>query len=214
MIIPKSVAAIANVASTAKGYRDKLHGVKLSRVSDTKCVADCTDGRQLIRATWTENEKVRKCLSDYASTSPVENFSTVIPAKEFENAAKYAPRKLGNFSNVILDEPNANGRVNLISTNGNTPTSISVESHGDNYGEYPDFDKYKVIPDGKSETLRIGLDANLLCNLLKTLAVMSEQTKDNCCITLSLIDKNSPVKIECKGKNGIHLDAVIMPVRI
>lgn len=209
MLIPKNIFNIAKVASKDH-FRVNICGVNLERKAG-KPVATATDGHALITATWPEMEKEKYPLiegkPDAASVKP--DFQKIIGAQDFASIGKGLPNK-SKFEPArcaALDEVNANGKIDATLWDISGVKSFSVQTVE---AQYPD---YKTIVPKDVPCLTIGFNANLLGDLLKTLASMSADSKA-VLVKMEFTGPGNAVKITHTDNQGTELTAVVMPMRL
>src|SRR5206468_3237806 len=108
--------------------RYALGGVRLERDAEGP-VAVATDGKRLIAVRWSEapGEDYPAGVGD---TTHVDNFETIIPFKQWNEAAKLPPKRTPKpiLTNVLLEETSANGTVRMAATDLETTKQVTPRS--------------------------------------------------------------------------------------
>ncbi len=205
MIIPKSVIKIAKMCA-AESTRYALAAVHVFREKGGQCVAEVTDGRAYVRATWND-----KALADqtplsriHVDNKPKPKFDALLTA---ETWAVGMPKdlKIRAVSDVVLDE-NAGAECDGLPVHKmgltTSPTADSVwMAHPAETGvKFPKVDdsnvraKYRV----GHEAVVCRVDAHLLGSLLTTMAKVAhcEDGFGKCSVDITVpIDRHQPLRL-------------------
>jgi hypothetical protein len=206
--------------------RYAFRGTKVERNKDGTCTATATDGRRLLSVTWTEDttaplpgfEEVEK---------PKEGFAAVIPARAAMRADSAIRRVRAKKNSrpapacVVIDEQNANGRVQLITLDDEGTQRLDVAA---NEGQYPPFKdvipNHKIVTDDrekwtkKSRAVRIGVKADLLAGLLDAMKAAVPDAEGVVVLEVPTVPSR-PIKMTI-GKDDARRRAVgvLMPVNL
>ncbi len=207
MLVPSQIFPISKVCDT-ETTRYALGGVRLERDAEGP-VAIATDGRRLIFARWTEaaGEEYPAGIGD---TAHVENFGTLIPAKQWDEAGKMLPKSRITsvkpiLGNVLVEEPSANGTVRMAATDLETTKQVTPRSLE---GHFPRW--REVLPQKQPGSITVTLDATYLAEVCTVLAKMvtSEESRG---VDITFTHEEKAVTIT-KTLNGVSATAVIMPL--
>jgi hypothetical protein len=127
-----------------------LGGVRLERDAEGP-VAVATDGRRLLVVRWPEDPG-----EDYPAgvgdTGHKPDFETIIPFKQWNEAAKLPPKRTPKpiLSNVLVEEPSANGTVRMAATDLETVKEVRPRSLEGRYPRWRD-----VVPQYKALEIRV-----------------------------------------------------------
>lgn len=232
MLIPKDIFPI--VKSTAREHtRYALAAVHLQRLPTTdktgRCQATVTDGRAIIRTTWSETDGYPLNLAD---TEPIKGFTACIESADWIALGKATPKYLAGQpfrhyavveeSSLVLPTVRKDGTV----TEAGSVTMVTGLDHG--YKCIPAalrfpgcndiIPDYDILPRPKDndagalrEAVQITLGAKLFSKTLRTIAGI---LGDN---PVTLVVPRCPMKpITLKGRTDsphpIYVLAVLMPV--
>lgn len=208
MLVPKRALAVKEAASTDE-TRFVLNGVYLHK-NESKGEAVATDGRFLLKASWTLQDE-----QDYPSVpgaiSPAkENDSGIIPTSAIVSAVKAMPKK-NKTSLPILD----NMRVKFdADTNLTQIVSTDLEKHNIQPsriidGTYPNYSQ--VIPEYKEEgDIKVKVSVEYLYKIVSALKQMEAKE-----VIISVKDGDRPVRLDAQSEDRIlDVVGVLMPIRI
>lgn len=176
MLIPRQLLNLSGVASRDT-TRPHLCGISLKRFPSGVAIAEATDGKRLIRATWDEPEKVTFPKTADVIPSRKPGFEFTLPTAAADTLEKTIPTKAGdsilNYAGVDEDCGNNTARFTTFD-----PDARQVHEITGCEGKFPNTNY--VIETLWKEKGSIGLDASLLANTLKTwMAVAGKGSKDN-----------------------------------
>ena len=214
MLIPKDICNVAKVAAKDE-TRYAIHGVNLERDADGKPWAVATDGKQLIAATWSEDpgEDFPGNLGD---PSHVEGFKTLVPAKDFRDAAKLAAkgrllRARPILGNVLLDE-RATGADGTAPMAGTDLESVRTAAPAKVDGTFPDWQA--VIPEyDAGESVSVVINPTLLAGLLDVLAKVDPGREPAVRLTIPN-ESGRPIRLDTVGTGTVDAKAVLMPITV
>lgn len=208
MLVPRKVFGVAKV-SDPSSTRYALGGVQFERTAEGP-VAVATDGRRLLAVTWPE-EKGEKFPD--GERDHVEGFTTIVPTKACQDAQRAMGLKIGKgvkpiFHNVLIEEPTANGKVPLVSHNGEEVRRAEPKACE---GRFPQW-RQIVKRHDETDSVSVELNAKLLGELLETVADLLEGDEDRG-VTLTVPMKaGEPVLLSRATPSGMKLVGLIMPL--
>lgn len=211
MLIPKNVAKSMVSFASSDASRYTLVGVSVKRTGcpDASCEAVASDGKVLARARWTDNPQEYPSIPGMADIQAVDGFTTIIPADALADMAKSAPKPRKNgmlpvLQNVAIQEAGSNGRIQMATTDLESPSLRTVATVE---GTYPKYDN--AIPTG-SPALRIRFDVRILSAALKAMSGMVSSEQVDICIW----EPDRPIMVEGKMDDGGRIDVLVMPIAI
>jgi DNA polymerase III sliding clamp (beta) subunit (PCNA family) len=216
MLVPSQIFPISKICDV-ESTRYALNSVQLERDAQGP-VAIATDGRRLIAVRWNEAspDEFPKSIGNPAKpdewvaigdASHVENFQVLITAKSWNEAAKLPPKKSAKaiLSNVLVEEPSANGTVRMAATDLETIKQITPRSAEGRFPRWRD-----VMPKEQSGSITVSLDAAKLAEVCAVLAKMvTDDSSRGVDITFTHEEKAVTIT---KTLNGVSATAVIMPL--
>lgn len=193
-VIPKGVLALRHVAATERYRYPTMEGVRIER-QENKLIATATDGKRLARVTLDDTfERERFPETGLKHGETVQGFTTVLHADALEKAEKSMPRtkRDAHLQVLAIEEPTANGTVNLATTDGKTVTRTSVPSLE---GDFPPVTDVIPPADKPYGTIRIGINAELLYSLALALRAAVGREKADPVVVLEIKDERSAVRV-------------------
>jgi DNA polymerase III sliding clamp (beta) subunit (PCNA family) len=215
MLIPKSLAPIA-VAAATEATRFTMNGVHLTRLPNGRAQMTATDGRRVLRATWTDADAIQYPTM-LAGGSPLDpagkaekRLDAIVPIPALLDALKAAAKSRHKpiLAHAVLEESSVNGTVRLVATDMERVHDSKTRVLD---GEYPDFSG--VFP---KRLKRLGcLNPRLLGEALIAMAkIMEAEGCELPSVYVDVADKDSKGNPWVfTGKAGsIELQAVVMPI--
>lgn len=212
MLIPQFVASIVKSAARERSHY-ALNSVLLAREADGAPVAVASDGRQLVKVTWSDKglgpEYPQRVPLDM---SEVPGFRVMVPPDALTAAIKSTPKRPSHpiLEATVVEESSANGTVRFVTTDLDTDRDVKVRTVE---GEYPDYQA--VIPpttrDGENV---IGVDPDRLAALCKILSdgACSSHTRT---VRLRVPkDPTHPIVLEASTPEKGSAVAVLMPMSL
>lgn len=206
MLIPRGVFPISDLCDTDSS-RFALGGVLLERDENGKAKAVATDGRRLLVISWVEDDRT-EYPEGVADSQYKRDFRAIVPKKQWTDAEKLPPRNCPKpiLSNVLADEPNANGSITLGATDLETARTIKAKCLEGNYPKYRD-----VIPEYKYwQSTRISVNRQLLESILH--AMRGVTTEENTAVVLDVpFDPSKPLVLTAEN-DRYDAKGVLMPL--
>lgn len=170
---------------------------------------EATDGHLLIRVdTPSLSEQEAPIIEGFAGTEDFEPFT--ITGKDALTISKAIPKhNLPILQNAFVGaQTNVNGSAYFATTDLERPQLLNIPK---TEGRWPDTDQ--VVPHIDKADLTISFNAELLSNLLKTMASISDD-KDKT-VTFRFTTNVSAARIDCDNtETGQHVTGVIMPMKV
>ncbi len=218
MLVPQNVASIEAIAAKDTS-RYVINGVLLERDSAGIARAVATDGRRMIVAEFCESDE-----KDYPAvfdSERVEGFSAILPAGALKTAAKgigKASRIKPVLGNIAVSEASANGQVFLTTTDLETESKATVPTIDDKYPSWREvMPKYEALTKEQFEphrSIRIGVNAKLLAELLTTLCKINKGS-ENDVVTLEVpLSADRPIVVHADKPDIGKTTGLLMPVTI
>ena len=224
MLIPKNIFPIARSVSK-EASRYMVNGVHVQRLASDKARFEATDGQQLIRIDCPVLQNDSFPAQDGVNFEQVHDFNTIVPAAAWKQAERNIPKSTrfsAPIQSTVLLPENANGSLQLITSNGN---SLKTEV---NEGQFPNVGA--VIPTElapmKVEYLakeghnapftndlytEITLNAELLASVLETIAKVKADSNIPT-VTLHVpLEGTKAMVITAKGIDEEVITALVMP---
>ncbi len=239
MLIPQSAACVAAVAAK-EATRYSFNAVCVERKNGKpRCIA--TDGRRAMIAEWEEvdGDQFPAVFADNPKNTHDDTFTSLVPAKALPDAAK----SIGKISRhkpvlecIALDEPSANGKVRIATTDLERISSSEVATIEGNFPPLDDFpapipvratcgDEKDSLPSLKADEhpdkdnlMRWG--AEVWCNatyLREMLAAIEKGCGKDASVKLIVpLVVGKPIHVEAKAKNGdthgLKIHGLLMPI--
>ena len=206
MLIPSQIFPISKICDV-ETTRYALSGVRLERDAEGP-VAIATDGRRLIAVRWSEDVAYPSEVGDVAE---VAGFETMIPKKQWDEAAKMPPKPSKYLSekalrNVLVEEPSANGTVRMLAADREKNTKEIKATVPQ--GRFPRW--RDVMPKEQPGSITVRLDAAYLAEVCAVLAKMVTNDSSRG-VDITFAHEDRAVTIT-KTLNGVSATAVIMPL--
>ena len=206
MLIPPEVFPISRMCDN-EAARYVLTAVHLERTPDGKPVAVSCDGRRLIAVQWQEDkpEEYPKGLD----ATPVADFATLIPRKQWDEAAKLPLKKCPKriLTNMVVEESTANGKITLGATDLETERRITATVPEGKYVQWRN-----CIPERKPyEEVVVRIDSQALAETLATLKTLTDDDYHRVALHVPF-DPTAPFTIKAIRDGHIETTAVVMPL--
>ncbi len=208
LLLPKNLACLAKL--TAKGEQIRFGATQGVQLSRTKLgySAVATDGRV---AAMVEGEPEHDA-ADYPGLSalasaPNSAASSIVPAKEWANAFKTAPKEgrhgkpiLSNVACVMGNDITTLASTNLETVNVQTPRNLD--------GRFPNIKQ--VIP-ARNAVVTVAVDPKLLASVL--LAAAEFTTDESKRVDLTIYPNNAPIAVRCQNASQ-KFTGVVVPLTV
>lgn len=206
MLIPRDILEIHRVASKDE-TRESLQCVHAERTDVPRLTA--TDGHRLLTVTWTEPTTDDAPL-DFGDLTQVRGFTADIPAETCEELHRVVPRgAVGeHYRHAWLEETNPVGIVKAGAGERALGQAVQCETKRPEM----EFPNWRPVIEGVAGAVKIGLNGNLLADLLRTIAKVSGEVG----VVLHIpADPTAPIGLHVDSRDGkVHVDAVLMPMRL
>ena len=207
MLIPKGVFHVSRCAAK-ESTRYAINGVNVEREADGKCRATTCDGRRLLTVTW-DDEYQRKEFPpiDGINTDPVNEFSRIVPTKQWNEAAKLIPKSYKPvLKHCVLDESTEKEKVRLATTDMTDTRSITLASVEEIFP-----DRERVMPKYQIGVthVEIGINPRLLAELLRAVEDIATDDNKPCVRLVVPITPKRPMLVDSQYE-GVEATGIIM----
>ncbi len=222
MLIPKQVFKVSKLAAREPTRWYAIHGIRVKRRADGKCIAVATDGRRLIEVTWddehlrpefaAEQRRAKRPCTSLGSVEPVKGFETIVSQSQWDEARKAIPnvRDKPILKHCLLDETSVEGKVQMEITTLGGKRPIEGDSIE---GDFPYEDLIPKYTVGK-DAVEISVNPKLLAEVLNAIKAVTKNEESEVVRLIVPANPTRPMVIEGRTPEGIKARAVLMPTSL